>query len=383
MQMFFCFLYLKRSSKKSLVRGKSKNLGKNPKKSRHKKNEKNMFDSVVLNMVISLVFIYSLYSLLVTTINEIAASFFSLRAKTLEKAIARMLTDNNEKLNETVTKFYQQPLIKYLAEDNTSKPSYLTSASFANTLVHLCNDFAAGAPETQAQLLNGIQKIKEVNPETGNYLETLYNEAGGDVSKFKALSENWFNETMDRASGWYKKQTQKITLVVAFLVAVVFNVDTIGIVKNLSINPKLAIEMVEMADKYAKVSQNNSVEPNKEVNDQIQASIQAAQKLVASNSDIHNTNAVLGLGWSIPKDTIPNLEAAKTAGTTAKYMVVEKGLICKILYVLTVALPKSFVGLLITALAISLGAPFWFDLLNKLMQLRGSKKVESAEPKAT
>ncbi len=35
---------------------------------------------------------------------------------------------------------------------------------------------------------------------------------------------------------------------------------------------------------------------------------------------------------------------------------------------------KHFWGYLITALAISLGAPFWFDLLNKLMQLRTSIK---------
>jgi len=35
-------------------------------------------------------------------------------------------------------------------------------------------------------------------------------------------------------------------------------------------------------------------------------------------------------------------------------------------------------GWLITALAISLGAPFWFDLLNKLMTLRGSIKTKDA-----
>lgn len=86
-----------------------------------------MLDSIALNVVISLVFIYSLYSLLVTTLNEIIASFFNLRAKTLEKGIQRMLTDNGDKVNTVVDQFYQQPLIKYLGENNTKKPSYLTS----------------------------------------------------------------------------------------------------------------------------------------------------------------------------------------------------------------------------------------------------------------
>jgi hypothetical protein len=302
-----------------------------------------MLDSIALNIVISLVFIYSLYSLLVTTLNEIIASLLNLRAKTLEKGIRRMLADNGAKVNLIVDEFYKQPLIKYLGEDNTKKPAYLTSTSFSNALVHLCNDLAAGAPDTKAQLWNGIQEIKKVNPQTAKYLETLHNDANGDIVKFKELSENWFNETMDRATGWYKKQTQRITFFVAFVVALAFNVDTIGIVKNLSANPKLATEVIEMADKYVKAHKCNQVEPTKEADEQIRASFDTAQKLVANNSEIQNANSILGLGWTDIKS---------------------EGIFF------------SVFGCLLTALAISLGAPFWFDLLSKLMQLRGSKKVE-------
>lgn len=307
-----------------------------------------MSDSIALNVVISLVFIYSLYSLLVTTLNEIIASFFNLRAKTLEKGIRRMLTDNGDKVNTIVDAFYKQPTIKYLAENNTKKPSYLTSASFSHALVYLCTDLAIGAPDAQAQLLTGIQEIKKVNPETGKFLERLYNDASGDLLKFQEISEKWFNETMDRATGWYKKQTQRITLFVAFVVALTFNVDTIGIVKNLSANPKLATDVVEMADKYAKATKANATVITQEADEQIRISFANAQKLVASNSDIQNANSILGLGWKDIKDAT--------------------SLLCSVL------------GCVITALAISLGAPFWFDLLNKLMQLRGSKKIEDTTP---
>lgn len=197
-------------------------------------------------------------------------------------------------------------------------------------------------------MLSGIQEIKKINPETGKYLETLYNDSSGDIIKFQELSENWFNETMDRATGWYKKQTQKITLVVAFLVALSFNVDTIGIVKNLSVNPKLATEVVEMAAKYVKATKASEVVTTKEADEQIKISFANAQKLVTKNSDIQNANAVLGLGWNDIKS---------------------EEIYCSVL------------GCMLTALAISLGAPFWFDLLSKLMQLRGSKKIDETVKK--
>ncbi len=53
-----------------------------------------MFNSVALDVVISLVFIYLLYSLLATTVLELIASGFRFRAKILERAIFRMLEDD-------------------------------------------------------------------------------------------------------------------------------------------------------------------------------------------------------------------------------------------------------------------------------------------------
>lgn len=306
-----------------------------------------MLDSVALNVIISLVFIYSLYSLLITTLNEGIAAIFNLRAKTLEKGIKRMLTDNGDKENTIVNQFYQQPIIKFLGENNNKKPSYILSKSFAEALIHLCKSLVIDAKETEKQLWVGIQKIKEINPETGKYLEIVYLDTEGDIKEFQKAIENWFNETMDRATGWYKKQTQKITLIIALAVALSFNVNTIGIIKNLSKNPKLASQVVEMADKYAKASKANpNLISDKEMNKQIKIVFIKAQNVVANNTEIQNANAILGLGWT--------KEEKKNIG-------------------------ESILGCLITALAISLGAPFWFDLLNKLMQLRGSKKNESTK----
>lgn len=89
----------------------------------------------------------------------------------------------------------------------------------------------------------------------------------------------------------------------------------------------------------------------------------------------------MGLGWAIPKDTIHWKANSKKRNALPSYHIVEKSFGNKIRYICTESLPKSLIGLLLTAIAISLGAPFWFDLLNKLMQLRGSKKVDETATK--
>ena len=127
-----------------------------------------MTGSVALDVVIGLVFVYLLYSLLATIVQEGIANLLRFRAKFLEKAIARMLEDGKSSPDDdflssfisffrifpkakadlpVLKAFYEHPLIKYLAEDNTSsKPSYLTAQNFSKTLLDLMrgNDFAAG-----------------------------------------------------------------------------------------------------------------------------------------------------------------------------------------------------------------------------------------------
>jgi hypothetical protein len=44
--------------------------------------------------------------------------------------------------------------------------------------------------------------------------------------------------------------------------------------------------------------------------------------------------------------------------------------------------PTTILGWVITALAASLGAPFWFDLLNRFVNVRASGKAPEEEPKS-
>ena len=117
-----------------------------------------MFNNVALDVFIGLIFIFLLYSLLTTIVQEIIANKLAFRSKVLEKAILRMLEDgktnsrfslwdrfrgfghmlgkpNLLKGKSIAPWFYAHPLIKYLGEDNFySKPAYLAASNFSKVI---------------------------------------------------------------------------------------------------------------------------------------------------------------------------------------------------------------------------------------------------------
>jgi len=374
-----------------------------------------MFNSVVLDIVIGLIFIYLLYSLMATIIQEIIASYFGFRAKILERAIFRMLEDENKfnskfksilylfkkfgnggGANSISYEYYKHPLILFLGEsDSRGKPAYINKETFSKVIVDLLRgkDVKPGddiRPLIQQSLDEnktnwGQAKISE---QTLIYLKSIWADANGDVKEFRLHLEAWFDETMDRASGWYKKHIQFILFFIGLAIAIVFNVDTIKIVNKLEKDPKLREQIVQQADAFVKDHPNldtdlmqQEIDYKKALEQQsnsnsslsgrsgsiLQDSLELAkyQFLKARRdtlinraesfmkNDINNVHQVLGLEWD-------NYDYGSS---------------------LIISLLKSILGWVITALALSLGAPFWFDLLNKLMKLRGSVATPTSDDK--
>jgi hypothetical protein len=342
-----------------------------------------MFNSVVFNVVIGLVFIYLLYSLLATIIQEFFAACFGMRSRMLKKGICRML-DDEENVNELLSEsFYGHPLIKYLGECKLfSKPSYLSAQNFSKVLIDLLRGESIKpgqnfVPFIQKALDDGriAWGDAKINPETLAYLKSLWADAQGDIEKYKSLLEQWFDDTMERVSGWYKRRSQLILFCIGLFLAVSFNVDTISIADKLSHNPKLASQLADNASKYMQTheelgnrlrvnaaKQADTTEAKNSINAYLDSiseyMVIQSNKLIDSanvmiNTDIANANELLGLGW-------------KCAGSK------ENDKTC-------ISISDNFhwwsiIGWLITGLAISLGAPFWFDLLNKIIKIRNSGK---------
>src|SRR6266571_4860289 len=203
--------------------------------------EELMFGSNILEVAIGLVFVYLLLSLLCSTINEqVIARFFTLRAKTLEDGMKTMLNDPQG--NAWVNRLYETPLIKGLSEHGTSnkprKPSYIPADIFALALV------------------NVIQANKN-DPSTANNpipeaLSLLIKQVNDDPTKGLANIEKWFNDTMDRVSGWYKRKVQLIIFALGLVIVGGLNIDTISLITSLSNDTVIRATIVSAAQGYAK-----------------------------------------------------------------------------------------------------------------------------------
>jgi hypothetical protein len=206
----------------------------------------------------------------------------------------------------------------------------------------------------------------EINPDTRLFLQSIWTEAEADIDEFKRKLEKWFDDTMERTSGWYKKHTQNILLALGLFLAILFNIDTIAIAKKLTKDPKLREQMVQAASSYQeknnelavqlKDTQFKKTDPAaydlaKKSYDKVNAAsnelLDSARQMITG--DIQNVNNLMGLGGWKWNTWYPQFSMHEDQ------------------HWLTM-----IIGWLITALAISLGAPFWFDLLSKLMKVRGA-----------
>jgi len=372
-----------------------------------------MTGSVVLDVIIGLVFIYLIYSLLVTLIAEIIATNLGLRARNLQSAISRMLKDENvnvfksfrgNKNIDIVSKFYDHPEVKFLSANKFfSKPSSIKAESFAKTLFYLFKDNGQGL-DTKSKVVDGINQLG-LNSETKQYLLNLLEDAGSDLENFKKQIGDWYDNTMKQATEWYKRNLQVLLFFIGLMVAIIFNLNTIQIVEKLSVDKNARAQMVELAGAYIANNPNSIAMPaglsdsaNIEDYNQRMDSFLAIKKQL--DTEIKKTQTILGGGSWLPdslalkkyvpeknesenllpeyinKDILP--DAAIMKAGTITYTKFTSG--DKWLYLWRM-IKANFFGYALTALALSMGAPFWFDLLNKFMKLRGtiSEKANNSE----
>jgi hypothetical protein len=296
-----------------------------------------MFGSEMLDVAIGMIFAYLLLSLICSVINELIERGLKNRAGDLEKGLRELLNDPDG--SNLVKKVYDHGMISSLfkgnydpqARDKSNLPSYIPSRNFALAILGIL------APESSAtgsiaSFRESVGKIE--NARVKNAMTAMLQAAGEDVDKFRESIENWFNSTMDRVSGWYKRRSQRMVFILGFLAAGVMNVNSISIANDL---------WVHKAQRDALVSAAQGYLGNHAVNE--------AQKdeyagLKANIEDFKSYGLPVGWngGWN----------------HEAKWWIIF-GI-------------SSLFGWLLTACAVSLGAPFWFDMLNKVIVVRSTIK---------
>ncbi len=213
-----------------------------------------MFGSTILDAAIGMVFIYLLASLVVSAANELIASLLKLRAKNLSSGIKELLHEEDE--SGFTSKLYRHPLISGLSKKG-GKPSYIPSRTFVLAFLDVIDPADPKSPRTREKLQSAINDLPDP---LKNALTTLFDEAGHDFEQFKTQLETWFNDTMERVSGWYKRRTQWIQLVLAIVLAVSLNIDSVHIGRTLfAVHSPLRAALVEQTKPFLE-SRNDTPE---------------------------------------------------------------------------------------------------------------------------
>jgi hypothetical protein len=217
----------------------------------------------------------------------------------------------------------------------------LPPQTFATTLLDLLSPATAAAPKTIVELRASISALPVADAELKRTLLALLDDTQHDLAAFKLRIETWFNNQMERVGGWYKRKVQLITLGMASLLAVFANADSLVIARAFWNDAALRNVVVAEAEKFLQSTQDDKTKPK--AKDDVDEKLKTLQKRIQQVQGLG-----LPIGWPEPPASFADVvKAAK----------------------------RGLLGWTITALAISLGAPFWFDLLSKVIKIRAAGKV--------
>jgi hypothetical protein len=313
-----------------------------------------VINSAALDVAIGLILVYLVLSLVSSAVNEIFEGFLKHRAIDLERGLRELLADKDG--TGLCKRLYEHPLVfglfqgSYNPATPKNLPSYIPSRNFALAIMDIVLPAAEGKPSgaegaqapigtppTSVKSLRDAVAAMQGNESVRRALLTLIDSAGNDMVQARANIEQWFNSSMDRVSGWYKRRKQKIIVVIGLVIAAVMNVSTLTVAKTLWTNQTLRDSLSKVAQDY--VQQVDT------------ATTAGATPELRLKQNVHELqNVGLPIGWTKEELNFANVQ--QDLGAWA----------------------ERLLGWLLTTCAISLGAPFWFDLLNKISIVRATVK---------
>jgi hypothetical protein len=218
-------------------------------------------------------------------------------------------------------------------------------------------------PPDAVSVLNDVAgHVKDLPPVLARPLESWLITAGRDLSKIQTHLEDWFNEKMERVSGWYKRKTQVFLLVIGLVLAVSFNADTLLLARTLWDSPNLRDSVAATAQQIVREGESLCDQAAGETPEDTSFE----EQLACLSDEVGQLRGLgLPLGWPTPKGLDvrhPSTLFRGLSGDPRTWATSDYG----------GQVAAKLVGLLLTAFAISLGAPFWFDLLGRVVNLRAS-----------
>jgi hypothetical protein len=370
-----------------------------------------MFGSAILEVAIGLVFVYLVFSIIGTAAVEAWSAATNCRGAKLRQWIVRVL--GTRKADE----FYKSPMIQQLCKDTwwpfrwpkLTYPSYIPEDIFADALACLLTGNAS-CPPTLDEIGKAMAETEAgkaiAATEAGKAIAIMIRKSNGNYDTFLSLLQKWFRDSQDRVNGWFKVSSVWFLLCFGFIIAFAGNVDTLNIANSLY-KAQLSKAVVASAEKAGSsgtvnpLSEMMTLEGNGLIGwPEPQAPPDANPP--STNSGPGNTtkppDVAKPVGGSPSNSATGAAVAPKPPGATSAQPVAnpqkDKKIPAKHKASGCVYWLLKVLGFFLTALAMSLGAPYWFEVLNKLNQTvratgvkpqsgdSGDKKTDGANPPA-
>lgn len=285
----------------------------------------------VLSIIIGIVFVLLLFSMLTSAVVEVYHAFFASRGKHLRDTLEIMLG------KEICDKFYEHSYFRQLSSATKPKsgkklPIWVEKGTFSSVLADILTPANSNLsiPERIALIEN--EDLRKV-------LDFLWRQSNNRVDVFQQKVEAWFDDVMARAKDWFGDATKWRLFMIGLVLAGILNADTIQIYKSLSVNAALRDELVKNAETF---TQENAAVAGIDTSKSFDQAKQSF--LISKDLYVQTVQSPLGLGWTdqgvIPTDWW--------------------GWLIKL------------IGWALTGVAVTLGAPFWYDMLRKLLSIKGS-----------
>ena len=329
----------------------------------------------ILDLVVGVIFIFFLLSIICSSIVEMILTARRIRAEVLEKWLVTIF--DTEVINAKNKKvLLGQEIMDHCALTALSPkhkaPTYIDAKNFVSAALDKITAYSKVVnPKSMDEIIQSLESTTAISDELKRAFLSYANEAKdtfealsvkttGAIEMFKKKVENWYDSNMQRISGTMKvKYTRRFTFISAVVITLLLNADTVEISKYLYNNPDARAKIVAKAyetstDETMKEDMNRIRQRATASDDTMKLTIdQLNDSLKAKMDAINQANAAL-------KESIP-------LGWTKSEFTVQSDVPDWVAFVIT-----KLVGMAVTVIAIMMGAPFWFDVLNKISNLRGS-----------
>jgi hypothetical protein len=291
-----------------------------------------------------------------------------------------------------------------LAPDAANQPTRFEDLDYDLQQIFLTNALKDLTPEERRmyeeyqsykKIREGLSRLPDSLKESMSILarraQTRVQQSEDQVNQFRDEVATWFDRSMSRASGVYKRNAKGVAILMGLFLAAATNADTFHIFNRLSSDDSLRRLVVDRASQL-----NLNAENSPRFSSQLEALKNETDTVLREIAFPITWNSV-NLGRQLdcpvnPISTLPaqNIPISEPIQTRQQWNELYRSClntnqasdqasdipvpaqVAQIMFYRPLGVLRMILGWAVSAIAIAMGAPFWFDLLNRLVNVRNT-----------